>query len=72
MVNVLPGSQVPLIVGVVSFVRSPLVGLARVGILGVAVSIVRGSDAAGLVLPVGSVISTPYPYVPSERAGENV
>jgi hypothetical protein len=65
IVNTDPGSQVPLMVGVLSFVRSPFVGLAIVGVAGAVVSIVSRSRVAGLIFPDISVIVMLYSYVPS-------
>src|SRR6266567_4104275 len=54
-VMVLPGSAVPLKVGVLSLVTSPLIPSPSVGALGAVVSTVRLSGSeGGLVLPAGS------------------
>jgi hypothetical protein len=58
MVNTDPGSQVPLIVGVLSEVSDPFTGAVTAGVAGGVVSIVSGSGVAGLVLPAASVIVT--------------
>jgi hypothetical protein len=60
MVNTEPGSPVPFIVGVLSLVMSPSVGLAIVGVTGVVVSIVRGRLTGLLTFPAVSVVMTEY------------
>jgi hypothetical protein len=67
MVNTDPGSQVPLIVGVLSLVMSQLVGLAIVGVDGAVVSMMIGIGVAGLVFPAVSVDVTERVFIPSGR-----
>jgi hypothetical protein len=59
-------SPVPFIVGVVSFVTSPFVGFARVGVFGAVVSIVISKLSPIIVFPAGSVIVGVTDVIPSE------
>jgi hypothetical protein len=72
MVNTDPGSQVPLMVGVLSLVRSPFVGLAIVGVAGAVVSICIGRKRGELVFPAISVVVAEREFSHSARGDEGV
>jgi len=72
MVNIVPASPVPVMVGVVSFVVIPLVGLLIIGVDGTIVSIVRERLVGEDVFPEGSFSVTTKAFVPSPRAGDMV
>jgi hypothetical protein len=72
MVNSDPGSPVPLMVGVLSFVRSPFVGLAIVGAVGVVVSIWIGRESVPDIFPVASVTVAVRLFIPSARGEDGV
>jgi hypothetical protein len=65
MVNTDPGSPVPLMVGVLSLVMRPFVGLAIVGAVGAVVSIWIGSVRTGETFPVASVDVAMREFSPS-------
>ena len=66
--TVLPGSPVPLTVGVVSLKMLPAVGAMMAGAMGAVESIVTGTLVAGLVLPAGSVAVVLSVCGPSDNA----
>ena len=72
IVNVDPGSPIPLIVGVESLVRRPLVGLAIIGVAGAVVSTVTEIFCGVLVFPVESVAVTERVFTHSGSAVDGV
>jgi hypothetical protein len=72
IVNTDPGSPVPLMVGVLSLVIRPFVGLAIVGAVGAVVSIWIGSVRTGETFPVASVDVAVREFSPSGRGDDGV
>jgi hypothetical protein len=72
IVNVDPGSAVPLIVGVLSLVRRALVGLAIVGAVGESVSTTTERVCAELVFHAASVAVIESILAHSERGDDGV